>query len=133
MRRQFEIARELVSQSAARRQASFVAIGISVGGGVGEGLRHLEEFGGFDEVVAGRSWYNLGALRFVHGDGNGHSGASVTPQVVVVERLAGESAIPSLVRERVVLSLAGQAAIQRWLDRGSPVPESHVGPLEAKK
>lgn len=121
LRNMLDSAHRALRSEADAEGASFVSVGISVGGNVVDGLQHLERTGRFDEVVAGRGWHNLGALRFIHGDAGGHSGASVTPQVLVVARRAVDSRVPGLESETVVLRLAGLAAIDRWLTAGAQI------------
>lgn len=121
LRKMLDSAANALHSEADAQGASFVRVGISVGGNLVDGLQHLERTGRFDEVVAGRGWHNLGALRFIHGAAGGHSGGSVTPQLLVVARSAVDSRVPGLQSETVVLRLAGLAAIDRWLAAGAQI------------
>lgn len=102
---------------AARDYAARLGYGFSAGGvakdrDVDAGLEHLEGFGAFDEVTAGRGWLNGGILRFVYGD---VPSPAATPQVLVVERYVevdeGERAIRT---ERLVGRRVGVTEIERW-------------------
>jgi len=98
---------------AKEEQLDFAAIGIGRDMSVSAGLRHLEKFGLFDEVVAGRSWANAGVQEYVYGD---MSGPGVTPQVVVLLRRTDYMSTGRVVMEanRVLIRLAGLREILEW-------------------
>ena len=102
---------------AKKEELDFVAIGIARDISVRAGLRHLEKFGLFDEVVAGRSWANGGFQEYVYGE---MSGPGVTPQVVVVLRRMDYKNTGQVVTEwrRVLVRLVGLGEIIEW-QRGS--------------
>ena len=45
---------------------SFAAVGIARDVIARNGIRHLEKFGDFDEVMSGRGWANIGVLKYVY-------------------------------------------------------------------
>lgn len=114
---------------AKEKELGFVAIGIARDISVRAGLRHLETFGLFDEVVAGRSWANAGFQEYVYGE---MSGPGVTPQVVVVLRRMDYKNTGQVVTEwrRVLARLAGLGEIVEW-QRGSDL-EGVVREIEGR-
>lgn len=119
-----EIKRALAKKAAASGRG-FVAVGVALDWSPRSGVEHLEKFGEFDEIAVGRSWGNSLALKYVWKD---LPGVSATPQVVVVERTVrlpttGQRAA-ELGPERLVARKVGLGEIRRWLDAGTPIPES---------
>ena len=101
-----------VRDYAARLGYGFSAVGVAKDRDVDAGLEHLEGFGTFDEVTAGRGWLNGGILRFVYGD---VPGPAATPQVLVVERYVEVDGGERLIRtERLVGRRVGVTEIGRW-------------------
>jgi hypothetical protein len=120
-----EQAKLLLHDRAARSGRSFTALGIARDWRVDAGLAHLARFGRFDEVVAGRNWLNLGLLRYVWED---VPGEAATPQVLVldrrlVDRNSAEAAEGVVQDERLVARLLGWDEIERWVERGAPLPD----------
>jgi hypothetical protein len=76
---------------------------------VGIGL--LELLGPFDEISAGRSWLNIGALKYVWSE---HPGEASVPQVVVLQRTVEYGRVVRLTDERVMLRKAGVPDIVAW-------------------
>ncbi len=58
----------------------FSTIGVSDDWSVERGLRILEEFGTFDEVIVGRNWFNTGVERYITEAG----ALAAFPQIVVL-------------------------------------------------
>lgn len=99
------------------RELGFLAIGIARDINVAAGLRHIESFASFDEVMAGRSWANVGVQKYVYGE---LAGPGITPQVVIIHRRieyhgTGKVAIES---ERVLARMAGLREITDWTVTG---------------
>ena len=100
---------------------SFAAVGIARDIIATNGIRHLEKFGDFDEVMSGRGWANIGVLKYVYGDQL--SGPAATPQVLVVERSLDDTAGHiALTAERVVARKTGLDEITQWVQSGAPTP-----------
>lgn len=64
---------------------NFTVIGVVIGWSVQDGLDHLRNFGEFDEVMAGRSWFNIGARKYIHNVVPSNRKGAV-PQIVLVLR-----------------------------------------------
>jgi hypothetical protein len=81
---------EGVAAEAGRRHISARSIGVALDKDPADGVRFLERFGPFDEVIAGNGWNNVGVIRYVWAD---VPGVPSIPQVVVtvrqVRRLVG--------------------------------------------
>ncbi len=98
----------------------FAALGIARDIVVADGIAHLEEFGPFDEVMAGRSWANTGIQKYFYGDLPGGFGA--TPQIMVVSRtLFYENGHISIKNEQVLARAVGLAEITEWTSKGAPL------------
>lgn len=88
------------------------SVGVALDADVAAGIAHLQAFGPFDEVVVGRGWHNLAAIKFVWDQ---HPGQASTPQLLVLERAVERS--PGLVRivsEEVQYRKAGAFALESW-------------------
>jgi hypothetical protein len=72
---------------AKENDANFSVIGVAIGWSVQEGLDHLENFGTFDEVMAGRNWFNIGARKYIYNEIPSGTKGSV-PQIVLILRNA---------------------------------------------
>jgi hypothetical protein len=114
-----ETAKLLMRAEAERRGLGFAAIGVSRSGSANAGIKDLQRFGTFDEVAAGRTWYNTLLLRYVYRD---FVGAPATPQVIVLERTVAAEERPGISEERVLLRTVGFGAIRRWVEMGVPIP-----------
>ena len=118
-----------LSERAGAAGLGFAAVGVARDIRAADGLAHLEEFGPFDEVMAGNSWANTGIQEFVYGVG-GMGGPGATPQVVLVSRRLDYSAgHVSLVDGRVLLRRSGFGEISDWVDAGAPfdIDGGHAG------
>jgi hypothetical protein len=103
---------------------SFTTLGIARDWDTDAGIRHLNRFGRFDEVIAGRNWLNTGLLRYVWED---IPGQAATPQLLVLERRLvdrrSNEAADGIVRdERLLVRKVGSAEIERWLAQSAPMP-----------
>ena len=124
LRSAVERARQGVRKAAEAEGLHFGSIGIAVDVGVNEGTAMLRDFGPFDEVVAGRSWVNTGALSYVWRD---LPGIAAVPQVLVVRRnLKWEGDGYEVTGEWVRLRKIGGAEIAGW----SAAAFDDVGPEE---
>ena len=100
---------------------SFAAVGVARDIIATNGIRHLEKFGDFDEVMSGRGWVNIGVLKYIYG--GQLSGPAATPQVLVIERSLDDTAGHiSLAAERVVARKTGLDEIAQWVQSGAPTP-----------
>jgi hypothetical protein len=116
-----------VKDEAQTDSLQFSATGIAKDWKVKDGVAHLEKFGRFDEIMAGKSWLNSGLRRYVWGE---LAGDASTPQVLVLERYldvpasASETVAFSVEDERRLVKKTGVASIRNWLQDGAPVPKS---------
>jgi len=114
---------KLAVQEAARRSGMrFVAVGVARDLRVEAGLQHLHKFGRFDEVMTGRGWMNIGALKYIYED---HPGLAATPQLLVLERVVhfGKEGT-SIANERVLARKVGTSEIETWVKRGVAFPSA---------
>lgn len=96
--------RERVRTSAGDERR-FVTVGIAKDVDVTAGLNHLAKFAPFDEVMAGRSWANIGVLKYVWKD---LPGTAATPEIVIVDRrLIHDGTGPRVENEKVILRVTG--------------------------
>ena len=94
----------------------FAAMGVARDVVAQHGLTHLDQFGPFDEVTAGRGWLNLGVLEYIYGD---LPGPSATPQIIVLEREIGREGLRSISGQRILERRVGLDEIEEWADNGS--------------
>ena len=115
------LAKERVRQQAVQRDHSFASIAVSRTSSAAAGIAHLSRFGVFDEISAGRRWYNIGLLKYVYQE---LVGPAATPQVLVVQRVVLPNEQPGFISERILLRQVGFGPIQQWVERGAPVPRA---------
>ena len=112
-------AKLLVKRQAGESGLSFAAIGVAKDVSAQEGLRHLTQHGRFDEVSAGRGWYNTSILRFIYGD---IAGFAATPQLIVLEqRVLFDAGTRRVQGRRELTRIVGAKDIVGWVAQGSPV------------
>jgi hypothetical protein len=101
---------------------AFTALGVAADSDTKAGLRHLQKFGAFDEVMSGNGWMNTGVLKFIH---NGTPGRSATPQIVITTRSVElNDTVRDVGEDRLVLRKVGIQEIQAWLDAGAKIPRT---------
>lgn len=107
-----------VQRDSAGRRVSVT--GVSIDWSAREGLAYLEGFGAFDEVVAGRNWFNSAVTRYVW---QAPGARPTIPQVVLVERTVSAGARGVQVgAERELGRFVGGDEIKAWVARGAPLP-----------
>lgn len=118
--------RDRVRESAVRDGRRFVTVGIAKDGDVSAGLAHLAKFGTFDEVMSGRSWANIGVMKYVFSD---LRGPAATPQILVVDRsLNNQGVFIEVQQEAVRLRRVGLQELRDWInDSGDPLAMSPSG------
>jgi hypothetical protein len=97
--------------------------GLSVDWDSRAGVEYMQQFGEFDELVAGRNYFNSVATRLFFVDSLARAGI---PQVVIIERSVhmpprGSSDYPRFSAERIVKKVEGADAIADWVARGTPL------------
>lgn len=103
----------------------FVAVGIARDMDPTRGLAHLRTFGAFDEVMTGRSWANIGLLKYIYGD---MPGRAATPQILVVaRRFHSDGGHYRLRDERVLVRAIGLDEIKAWALAGASWVEVENG------
>lgn len=131
--------RERVRASAEDRR--FVMVGIAKDLNVPAGLKHLANVASFDEVMTGRSWANIGVLKYVYSD---LRGVAATPEIVIVDRrLVNDRTGTRVENERVIVRAAGLTGLrdlasgkttitavagQDGAGQPAPLPEDAAGP-----
>ena len=113
-----------LQQRAAERGFNFSAIGVAVDWVAAEGLRYLEQFGTFGEVMAGRQWFGVGARMFMFERVLWHS-CNATVNDFVRDTHYPDADQPvgaySAFNERLLVRKTGVDALQRWLERRAPM------------
>jgi len=114
----------VLQKKAKQRGWSFSVKGVAVDWAFEDGVQHLREMGRFDEVVAGRSWYNMGSKKYFWGE---LAGKPSTPQVLVVfKHLISPRPDSTLVfkheNETLLVRKIGALEIRDWLRQGAPMP-----------
>lgn len=95
----------------------FVAVGIARDMDPARGIVHLQKLGAFDEVMTGRSWANIGLLKYIYGD---MPGRAATPQILVVARqFHSDGGHYGVFDERVLVRAIGLDEIRAWTSAGS--------------
>lgn len=90
----------------------FVSVGVSLDDDPWRGTEFLKTFGPFDEVLAGGSWLNTGAVTFMLRD---WPSPRTIPQLVLVERAVSGTEVSLLsVTDRVVGRKIGAEAIVNY-------------------
>ncbi len=108
------IIRAGLRNQAQRKHQTFATIGVALDWKPSAGIAYLETLTPFDEVMAGRSWINAGAIKFFWDEKLG--GLAGIPQIVVYERRIrnlGEGQY-EVISERVRYRKAGGRAIAEW-------------------
>ncbi len=106
--------RDRVRESAVRDGRRFVTVGIAKDGDVSAGLEHLAKIGPFDEIMSGRSWANIGVMKYVFSD---LRGPAATPQVLVVDRsLNNQGVFIEVQQEAVRLRRVGLQELRDWIN-----------------
>lgn len=113
--------KQRIKEEAQSTDRSFAAIGVAKDWVVEDGIEHLQKFGAFDEVMTGRNWLNVGALKYMWED---IPGKAATPQIVVVDRVVEGVDAPAygIKEEELVVRKIGLREIRQWLEQGVPVP-----------
>ena len=120
-----EHAKLLVREQARKNGSQFLAVGVATDWKVEESLLHLSRFGPFDEVIAGRSWANSAAVKFMSQD---FPGPVATPQLLLIERnyetsTSEKPMVPRAYRnERILTRKVGVAEIANWSASGAVIP-----------
>jgi hypothetical protein len=98
----------------------FSVVGASMDWEPTVGVEHLRTFGRFDELIAGRNWWNSAATSYIWRD---IPGRPATPQVVVLRRTSemGPDGI-RISREEEVHRVIGADEIEVWASAGAPLP-----------
>lgn len=101
---------------------SFAVIGVAIDHSIEDGLAFLAASGRFDEVVAGRNWFNSAALAHIWRPDGLESRVPGMPGIMVFERkmTMGEAGIAAGVPTYLV-ELVGAEAIPTWVAAGAPL------------
>jgi hypothetical protein len=114
-----EMMRRLGTQrDSAAQQVSIT--GVSIDWSARAGAAYLDSLGAFDEVIAGRNWYNSAATRHIW---QAAGGVPTIPQVVLLERTVtpGKRGM-QITRERELARYVGGDQIEAWVARGARLP-----------
>lgn len=117
-----DVVRSLKVKMQARAQTEgmgFAAVGVARDAVVANGMEHLDKFGAFDEVMAGRGWANAGVQKYIYGE---MAGLGATPQILVVSRRLGyETGHVTFNDEKVLIRKVGVDEIAGWAAEGAPL------------
>ena len=96
----------------------FSTVGVSDDWSVSRGLKILEEFGPFDEVIVGRNWFNTGVERYITDFG----AQAAVPQVAILLQERQVDTTPWTYGEsRELIRLVGRGPMDAWSARGFAV------------
>lgn len=110
-----------LAERADRDGKTFVALGVALDQSVESGLQFLAGAGPFDEVSAGRNWFNSASLAHLWRS-EGFEGRAVgVPAVVVFERDMQIGAAIAASEPRYLVELVGADAIIAWAEAGVPL------------
>ncbi len=108
---------------ARRAGLRLTTIGIAVDVFQTEGTDHLRKAGSFDEISAGGSWVNGGAVAYIW---NRYGLPASTPQVLVIKRSivreSGEAVTYRVEAESLLARKVGLRPIESWVNGGVQVP-----------
>lgn len=108
-------AQAAVAREAARTGERVVVIGVALDPSIRDGFRFLSHFPGFDEVMVGRNWLNLGSAALLEGH-------RAVPQLLVVRRTVTVEAGRTVVRAaRIERRVIGVDSIRAWAGVGAPI------------
>lgn len=110
------MARDSVRSAAQAANVRYSTVGVSDHWVVSEGIRTLEAFGPFDEVVVGRSWFNSGVLRYMSEEPKGFPAVIITVEDITVGQSSWTSNGISEARR-----LLGRRALEAWGASGFPL------------
>lgn len=97
---------------AEREQKIFVSVGVALDQDPWRGIKFLERFGPFDEVLSGGNWLNTGSVAFILRD---FPGRRAIPQLILIERdVSIESTGIASVEDRLVGRKVGSEAIAEF-------------------
>lgn len=120
--RAVDIIKSLIRDKTKKYNLGFSAIGISVDWVPARGIDHLNNFGLFDEVIAGNNWNNNGIMKYVGDKGEEAS----TPQIVLTFRTYTELIQTNIVEEKRILAIRGEKQILNWLKQRTPLPTNFI-------
>ncbi len=109
-----------IRDGARSRGLGFAAVGVARDVIASKGIEHLATFGDFDEIMAGRGWFNIGVMRYIFHD---LPGPAATPQILIVERtveIRGKQRL--ILDERVLTRRVGLVEIREWVESGMVLP-----------
>ncbi len=108
----------LLRDRAVSSQAQFAASGVSLDWDVSTGVTHLKKFGEWDDINAGRNWFNKSAVDFIWRLPNG---LPSTPQVLLLARsVKATSRGDTISPDTVIGRLVGSDEIIQWVKDGAP-------------
>ncbi|WP_419948406.1 hypothetical protein [Candidatus Palauibacter sp.] len=119
VKRAIRDAKLLLSRRAEEEGMGFAAVGVARDISAEAGIEHLREHGLFDEVRAGRGWYNSGVMEFIYGD---IAGPALTPQLIIVkQRISYEASERRVDGRQVLARKLGSDGIVNWTEAGAPL------------
>jgi hypothetical protein len=114
-----------LAQRARLRGQQFRAVIVSMDWEPDSGLAVARESGGWDEMILGRNWSNLGAEHYIWAD---TATAPSLPQIIVYEQEITMTARVVFGPRRVLRRVHGADALVRWASQGAPLSASTVLP-----
>lgn len=113
--------KSLLAQQAAAHEQVFSITGVSLDWDPAVGVEYLSNrFGAFDEVIAGRNWFNSAAVQWIW---RAEGGRAATPQLILLRRTVNpEQRTITFGSDEKVLHLLGSGEIAEWVQKGAPIP-----------
>ncbi|MCY3630804.1 MAG: hypothetical protein F4100_01045 [Rhodothermaceae bacterium] len=118
-----------LQNKASERRWHFTATGVSIDWSTSEGVKHLDKFGLFDEIMTGRKWKGRGAHLFF----SQMPGPAATPQVLVIGRnpvFVDDPDSQPIFKEKLIHRVVGRFPIENWVNRSLPLPQDILDEFE---
>lgn len=118
-------AKLLLAKQARARGERLVMSGVSLDWDPRVGTDYLlTRFGDFDEIAAGRNWFNSASIPYIWRSADPQPR---TPQIVLVRRAVSAGSVgPSFSPDSVLGRIIGQGRIVSWVAAGVPLDSVHL-------
>lgn len=104
---------------AASNEIGFSSIGVAMDRNAQIGIKHLKEFGYFNEFISGNFWSNTGSIYYLEKFDQELS----TPQIILTKKIYSESLKNNIIEEEHLLTITGKDRIVNWSNNEIKLPE----------
>jgi hypothetical protein len=113
-------AKDLLYQRAQEQGFQFAATGVATDLSIDRGIEFLKDVGPFDQIIVGRSIFNLAIIDFVSKDAGARPGE---PQIIVYTRELRRTPTRVLAGDPKLIFRIMGTAIVKWVSKGAPFDE----------